>query len=84
MNLIAWLLFGVIVGLIGYGLDTRDGKRNLQNSILLGMGGSLLGGILANTFFGFTLERFNLLSFMLAVGMSLLLLITGKVFRRAS
>ncbi len=82
MNLIAWLLFGVLVGLVGYAIDSRGGERALLSNILLGMGGALLGGIFANTLFGFTLERFNLSSFMLAISGSLLLLITGKAIQR--
>ena len=82
MNLIAWLLFGVIVGLVGYALDPKGGERAMLSNILLGMGGALLGGIVANTLFGFTLERFNLSSFMLAISGSLLLLITGKALRK--
>lgn len=82
MNLIAWLLFGVVVGMIGYLLDPQEKKHGLQSSILLGMGGALLGGVVANTLFGLTLEKFNLTSFMLAVSGSLLLLVTGKALRR--
>lgn len=83
MNLIAWLLFGSIVGLVGYGIDNRGGEKTLISNILLGMGGALLGGILANTIFGFTLEQFDLSSFMLAITGSLLLLLSGRIVQKA-
>jgi len=83
MNLIAWILFGLIVGIIAHAIDPRSSQGGLLNTVLLGMGGALLGGIVANTLFGFNLERFNLTSFVLAISGSLLLLVMSRVLRRA-
>jgi uncharacterized membrane protein YeaQ/YmgE (transglycosylase-associated protein family) len=82
MNLIAWILFGLIVGIIAHALDPKSSPGGLLNTVLLGMGGSFLGGLMASTLFGFTLEGFNMTSFMLAIGGSLLLLLVGRAIRR--
>ena len=82
MNLIAWILFGLIVGIIAHALDPKSSQGGLLSTVLLGMGGAFLGGIMATTFFGFNLEAFNLTSFLLSVGGSLLLLIVGRSLRR--
>jgi uncharacterized membrane protein YeaQ/YmgE (transglycosylase-associated protein family) len=82
MNLIAWILFGLIVGIIAHAIDPKSTKGGLMNTVLLGMGGSFLGGLIANTLFGFNLEGFNMTSFLLAVGGSLVLLVVGRAIRR--
>jgi uncharacterized membrane protein YeaQ/YmgE (transglycosylase-associated protein family) len=82
MNLIAWILFGLIVGIIAHAIDPKSTQGGLLNTVLLGMGGSFLGGIVASTFFGFNLEGFNMTSFLLAIGGSLVLLLMGRALRR--
>jgi uncharacterized membrane protein YeaQ/YmgE (transglycosylase-associated protein family) len=82
MNLIAWILFGLIVGIVAHAIDPKSSHGGLLNAVLLGMGGAFLGGLLATSLFGQTLEGFTLSSFMVAVGGSLLLLIAGRVLKR--
>jgi uncharacterized membrane protein YeaQ/YmgE (transglycosylase-associated protein family) len=82
MNLIAWILFGLIVGIIAHALDPKSTQGGLLSTVLLGMGGAFLGGLIATTFFGFNLEAFNLTSFLLAVGGSIALLFMARAIRR--
>jgi uncharacterized membrane protein YeaQ/YmgE (transglycosylase-associated protein family) len=82
MNLLAWILFGLIVGIIAHAIDPKSNQGGLIGAVLLGMGGAFLGGLLATTLFGTNLERFTLSSFLLAVGGALLLLVLGRFLRR--
>lgn len=52
MYLLAFLVFGLIVGLIARAVTPGSQQMGLLSTILLGIGGSLLGGILGNLFFG--------------------------------
>ena len=40
MNIFSWILFGLIVGVVGGAID--DTKGGLLNYLLLGVGGALL------------------------------------------
>lgn len=83
MNIITWLLFGLIVGIIANALDPQPNRGGLLGSILLGIGGAFLGGFLANLIFGVGVLGFDLTSFLIAVSGSLLLLFIGRAVRRA-
>lgn len=82
MNILAWILFGLIVGIIADMLDPKANERSLFSALLLGVGGALTGGVLANIFFGMSISGFNLTSFLVAVAGSLLLLLISRTLRR--
>ncbi len=82
MNILSWILFGLITGIIAHMLDPRAEERSILNAILLGVGGALAGGLVANLFFGVPLSQFNLTAFLVAVIGSLLLLFLGRAVRR--
>jgi uncharacterized membrane protein YeaQ/YmgE (transglycosylase-associated protein family) len=52
MHLIAFLIFGAIVGLIARAVMPGRQNMGLLNTMLLGVGGSLLGGVLGNLLAG--------------------------------
>ncbi|CAN5196516.1 GlsB/YeaQ/YmgE family stress response membrane protein [soil metagenome] len=78
MNLITWLLFGMIAGIVGYSFAPTKNEQNLPLLLLLGIGGSLVGGVLANMIFGIGITGFNFVSFLLAAYGALVLLLVGK------
>lgn len=82
MNILAWILFGLITGIIANMLDPRPTEGSLFAALILGVGGALTGGILANIFFGMSITGFNLTSFLVAVAGSLLLLFISRALRR--
>ena len=51
-----WIVFGLVVGLIAKALMAQRHKSSLPMTILLGVGGALLGGILSQFIFGFSLS----------------------------
>lgn len=83
MNLLTWILFGLIVGIIANAIDPQPNKGGLFGAILLGIGGAFLGGFLANLLFGLGVSGFDLTSFLVAVSGSLLLLFAGRAIGRA-
>ena len=51
--IIVWVVFGLVVGLIGKTLMAKRHKSSLLTTVLLGMGGALLGGFIGRVIFGF-------------------------------
>lgn len=83
MNVLSWLIFGTIVGIITNAIDPAPNRGGLLGSIFLGIVGAVVGGFLANLIFGINITGFNVTSFLVAIAGSLLLLFIGKAFRRA-
>jgi len=83
VNILSWILFGLIVGIVANAIDPNPNRGGVLGSILLGIVGALVGGFLANLIFGVTVTGFNLTSFLVAVAGSLLLLFIGRAVRRA-
>ena len=83
MNVLSWILFGLIVGIVANAVDPSPNRGGVLGAILLVIAGALAGGFLANLVFGITVTGFNLTSFLVAIAGSLLLLILGRAMRRA-
>ena len=81
MNILSWLMFGLLVGILANALDT-DSRHNLTGNLLLGIGGAVIGGILASFAFGAGVQHFNMTSLIIAGVGSLLLLYVGRTIRR--
>lgn len=80
MNLLAWLLFGLIVGIVGGALD--EARGGLLKYMLLGVGGALLGGLVANYVFNTGYSGFNVTAFLIASFGAIVLLFLGRAVRR--
>jgi uncharacterized membrane protein YeaQ/YmgE (transglycosylase-associated protein family) len=83
MNIISWILFGLIVGIVANAIDPSPNRGGILGSMLLGIVGAVVGGFLANLVFGISVTGFNLTSFLVAIVGSLLLLFLGRAVRRA-
>lgn len=83
MNILSWILFGLIVGIIANAIDPTASRGGAIGAMLLGIVGALVGGLLANIVFGVGITGFNLTSFLIAVAGSLVLLFVGQAIRRA-
>lgn len=79
MNVLAWLIFGLLVGIIANVLDPRPAKGGILGAIVLGIVGALVGGFLATLFFGVGITGFNLPSFIIAIAGALILLLIGRM-----
>ncbi len=83
MNFLSWILFGLIVGIVANAIDPQPEQGGIFGAIILGVVGSLVGGFLADLFFGVGISGFDFTSFIVAVAGSLVLLFIGRALRRA-
>lgn len=83
MNVLSWILFGIIVGIVAHAIDPSPNRGGILGTTLLGIVGALVGGFLANLVFGITVTGFNLTSFLVAIAGSLILLLIGRAVRKA-
>ncbi len=81
MNILSWLLFGLIVGIVANAIDPRPAQGGIIGAIILGILGALVGGFLGDLLFGVTVTGFNLSSFIVAAIGSLLVLWVARAFR---
>lgn len=81
MNIVSWVIFGLVVGVIANLIDPQPSQGGLVGAIILGILGALLGGFLANLIFGIGISGFNFTSLAIAVLGSLLLLFIGRAIR---
>lgn len=84
MNLLAWIIFGMLVGITANLIDPYPAKGGLLGVIILGILGSVLGGFLGNVVFGMGISGFNFASFAVAILGSLFLLFIGRAFGRVA
>lgn len=82
MNILTWIIFGLIVGVAAHYLSPREDQRGLLGTALLGILGSLLGGFLGDMIFGVGVNGFNLSSFIVAVAGALVLLFVSRAVRQ--
>ncbi len=82
MNILAWIVFGLIVGIIANVVDPRPAYGGIIGAIVLGILGALVGGFLSSLLFGVGITGFNLSSLIVAVLGALLLLLIARAVRR--
>ena len=82
MNIIAWILFGLIVGVIANMVGPAPQRGGIAGAIVLGVVGALLGGFLGSLLLGIGVTGFDLSSMILAILGALLVLFIGRAWRR--
>lgn len=82
MTILAWVIFGLIVGVITHLVDPSESWGGILGTIVLGVAGALVGGFLANITLGLGVTGFNFQSFAIAVLGALLVLFIQRSFRR--
>ena len=82
MGIISWIVMGLIVGLLAKFIMPGRDPGGLIITILLGIGGGLLGGYLGTTFGLGSVTGFDLRSILIATGGALLILILYRLIRR--
>ena len=81
MNILTWIVFGLIVGLVANLLDPDPAQGGVLGAVILGILGAVLGGFLGDLVFGVGVSGFNISSFIVAIAGSLILLFIGRAFR---
>ena len=82
MDILSWVLFGLLVGIITHAIDPHQQSGGLAGAILLGVSGSLLGGFIANMAFDTPTGGISISSYVIAVAGALLLLSLGRTLRK--
>ena len=82
MNLITWVVFGIILGSLANIWDSNKNLNQVLGTFFFAITGALLGGVLSNIFLGVSLESFSFMALIIAVGVSVLLVMTGASMRR--
>ncbi len=77
-NIVTWIVFGLIVGVVANALDTRPNRMGIVGSIALGILGAVLGGLVAGLFGYSGVTGFNLYSFLVALIGALVVLWVGR------
>ncbi len=80
MGIIAWIVFGFIVGLIARALVPGRQGMGFIMTTLLGVAGSLIGGVVASALWGGSATRFEPSGFIGSlIGAIVVLVIAGMV-----
>jgi uncharacterized membrane protein YeaQ/YmgE (transglycosylase-associated protein family) len=83
MGIISWIVMGLIVGLLARFVMPGKDPRGLIITILLGIGGGLLGGYLGTQLGLGSVSGFDLKSILLAIGGAVIILILYRAIRRS-
>lgn len=83
MSIMYWIIFGLITGVIAdYMYPSSQG--GIVGTIVLGIVGAVVGGYIGQNYLGVGgVSGFNLMSFVVAVGGSLLVIFVSRRFARA-
>lgn len=82
MELLGWILFGLIAGVIANMIDPEPSEGGIFGAVILGILGAVVGGFLANLVVGEAVTGINFTSLVVSVLGALLLLFVGKALRR--
>lgn len=82
MGVIAWIIFGLIAGIIAKLIMPGDDPGGFFITILIGIAGALVGGFLASLLGFGGVDGFNIGSFLVAVLGAILLLFIYRKMRR--
>jgi uncharacterized membrane protein YeaQ/YmgE (transglycosylase-associated protein family) len=81
MGILSWIVMGLIVGLLAKFFMPGKDPGGFIITILLGIGGSLLGGYLGTVLGLGTVRGFDLKSILLATGGAILILLVYRAIR---
>ena len=84
MGILSWIVFGLIAGALAKLIMPGDDPGGIIVTILIGICGAIVGGFIGR-FIGFGVEDgfgFDIRSFLLAVGGSLVLLIAYRMLKK--
>lgn len=82
MAILSWVLMGLIVGLLARFIMPGKERGGIIITILLGIGGALLGGYLGSELGVGTVSGFDIRSILIATGGAILILLLFKLIRK--
>ncbi|WP_026839941.1 GlsB/YeaQ/YmgE family stress response membrane protein [Citrifermentans bremense] len=82
MGILTWIILGLVVGALAKLLMPGDDPGGIFITILLGIAGAFLGGMIGTTLGIGSITGFNMLSIVLAIVGAIILLVLYRVIRR--
>lgn len=82
MGIISWIIFGGLAGWVASKLTGHDASMGLLANIIVGVIGALVGGFVMSLIGKTGVDGFNIYSFLVAVGGSVLFLSVFKGRRK--
>ena len=82
MGILAWIVMGLIVGVLAKLVMPGRDPGGFIVTILLGIAGAFVGGFIGTALGLGTVTGFNLGSFLLAIGGAVILLILYRILKR--
>jgi len=82
MGILSWIVMGLIVGLLAKFIMPGKDPGGLIITILLGIAGAFIGGLIGSYLGLGTVTGFNVGSILLAIGGAILLLILYRFIKR--
>ncbi len=85
MGILAWIVVGLIAGVVAKAIMPGGGPGGIILTILLGIGGAFVGGFLASLVgFGEGIAKFDLRTILVAIGGAIALLFAYQMLTSAS
>lgn len=84
MNILIWILFGALVGWIASLIMSTDKEQGAFLNILIGIGGAILGGFMAQVFGIGAVDGFDVVSLLTAIVGAITIIAILKAFRGKS
>jgi len=78
MGILAWLIFGALVGWVASKIMNTDAQQGGIANILVGVLGALIGGLVSGSLGSSGITGFNLASFLWALAGAIILLVLYK------
>ncbi|WPP50309.1 GlsB/YeaQ/YmgE family stress response membrane protein [Catalinimonas niigatensis] len=82
MGILAWIIFGLIAGVIAKIIMPGNDPGGFIITILIGIAGAVIGGFIATALGWGEVSGFDFKSFLIAIGGSLLLLWLYRKFKK--
>jgi uncharacterized membrane protein YeaQ/YmgE (transglycosylase-associated protein family) len=79
-NMLIWLLFGAVVGMVVHLLDHQKIKGGIISTTLVGIGGAFLGGLISLAIFSNSIVGINLPSITIALLAGVVLVMATRFF----
>jgi len=83
MDIILWIIFGALAGWVASIIMKTNSQQNTLIDIILGIVGSVVGGLLMNFFGQSGVTGFNIYSFAVAVIGAVVIIYLGRMLRRS-
>jgi uncharacterized membrane protein YeaQ/YmgE (transglycosylase-associated protein family) len=84
MDLLMYLIFGLIVGVVAHMVYPTAQFGGWLGTIILGILGAFVGGLLGSSLFGVGVSGFNISSFIVAIlGAMVVIFVSRRFFARA-